>query len=108
MCGDAGGAGMRCSYSKCERPEQSCRYVKIEEGRTSGGRDWSSLVGSVLCQACYSRYYERGSLEKILPMGKPLVGSARRCTYDHCDNPTKSSCFYRIGEGKTAGGQDWS
>ena len=97
---------MRCSYSKCERPEQSCHFHKIEEGRTSGGQDWSSLVGSVLCRACYSRFCKRGTLERAA--NKPLVGSARRCTYEHCDNPADSVDFFQIDEGKTAGRRDWS
>jgi hypothetical protein len=62
----------------------------------------------VLCQACYTRFYRRGTLERAKFQSKPLTGSARRCTYDHCDDPTNSSKFYQIEEGKTAGGQDWS
>ena len=104
--GMSGDGGKRCSYLKCERPTDSSQFYQIEEGKTSGGQDWSSIAGSVLCQACYLRFYRRGTLERA--EDKPLAGSARRCTYDHCDSPTHSSCFFHIEEGKTSGGQDWS
>ena len=102
------GSMKRCTYVHCDNPTNSSCFYQIGEGKTAGGQDWSTLVGKVLCEACYRRYLRRGRLEKAMTMGKPLVGSARRCTYDHCDNPTKSCKYYQIGEGSTAGGQDWS
>jgi hypothetical protein len=99
-----GGGRSRCSYSGCERPEESGRFYTIEEGRSSGGQDWTSVVGSVLCRACYCRFKRRGTLER----SKPLDGREKRCTYKHCDSPTESIKFYQIEEGKSTGGQDWT
>ena len=100
------GSARRCTNSGCDSPTDSSQFLQIEEGKTTGGQDWSSLAGSVLCHACYSRFRDRGALERA--QNKPLVGSARRCTSDHCDSPTDSKNFYQIEEGKTTGGQDWS
>lgn len=96
----------RCSYDGCERPTQSSCFFTIEEGRTSGGQDWTSMTGSVLCLACYKRYKNRGTLERSAK--RLLSQSARRCTYGNCDMPEQSSNFYLIEEGKNSGGQDWS
>jgi hypothetical protein len=54
----------RCSYAGCGRPEESSKYYQIWEGKTSGGQDWSSIAGSVLCDACYSSFHRRGTLER--------------------------------------------
>ena len=99
-------SGRRCTYEHCERPGESRQYVPIKEGKTSGGQDWSSLVGSVLCQACYERFKSRGTLEKASK--RPLAASERRCTYEHCERPGESSTFVPIKESTTTGGQDWS
>ena len=99
----------RCTYEHCDsQADSNSQFFQIEEGKTTGGQDWSSLVGSVLCNACYSRFRDRGTLERAQIQNKPLTGSARRCTYEHCDSPADSSSFHQIGEGSTAGGQDWS
>lgn len=98
--------GKRCSYSGCESPDKSNHFFEIEEGRKSGGQDWSSLVGSVLCQACYGQFCRKGSLERT--QNKPLSASERRCTYEHCDDPAKGTTFLQIGKGRTSGGKDWS
>ena len=95
-----------CTYEHCERPTESSNFFLIEEGRTSGGQDWSSVTGNVLCRACYSRFRDRGTLER--ERSKPLPTSARRCTYEHCDKPDEGNKFFLIEEGKTSGGQDWS
>lgn len=96
----------RCSYDGCERPTQSSCFFTIEEGRTSGGQDWGTLTGAVLCLACYKRFKNRGTLERSAK--RLLSASARRCTYANCDMPEQSSNFYLIEEGKTSGGKDWS
>jgi hypothetical protein len=96
----------RCTYAGCERPEESSMLRHISEGSTSGGQDWSSLAGSVLCIACYSRFRKSGTLESS--RNKPLAASARRCTYTGCERPQESRKFYQISEGSTSGGQDWS
>ena len=47
----------KCTYPGCERPGQSKKWIQIEEGhpRKAGGQDWTPLVGSVLCYACFCR-----------------------------------------------------
>jgi hypothetical protein len=97
---------MRCTYTGCERPEESCHFYEIAEGKTSGGQDWSSIAGSVLCNTCYSKFQKSGTLERS--RNKPLAASARRCTYAGCERPEKSCQFHQISEDSTAGGQDWS
>jgi len=96
----------RCAYAGCDSPRKGTRFHLIEKGRTSGGQDWSSLVGYVLCKKCYDRYRARGTLERTVNL--PLPMSARRCTYEYCDSPARSRHFYKIEKGKTSGGQDWS
>jgi hypothetical protein len=97
----------RCTYVGCDRPEESSHFYQIEVGRTSGGgQDWTSLAGSVLCNACYLRYARRGTLER--PVNKPLSAASRRCTYAGCDRPDHGKHFYQIDESKTGGGRDWS
>jgi hypothetical protein len=96
----------QCTYSLCDSPPHQVRFYEIEVGKTAGGQDWSPLAGSVLCKACYERFRQRGTLERA--QNKQLVGSARQCTYKHCDSPTHGSKFFQIEEGKSAGGRDWS
>lgn len=96
----------RCSYWGCDKRDQSCHFYTIESRTRAGGQDWSALVGSVLCHACYNRYRNSGTLERMT--NKPLPAFARRCTYPACDRPDRSSHFYTIEEGKKAGGQDWT
>ena len=47
-------------------------------------------------------------MERTLHHHAPLTGSARRCSYEGCRNPTNSKQFYQIDENTKAGGQDWS
>jgi predicted NAD-dependent protein-ADP-ribosyltransferase YbiA (DUF1768 family) len=96
----------RCTYKHCHSPTHGSNFYKIEEGKSAGRQDWSSVVGEVLCRACYCRFKDRGTLERS--RNKPLDASARRCTHKHCDSPTESSNFYKIEQGKSARGQDWS
>jgi hypothetical protein len=84
-------------------PEESSKFTQIRQGCTSGGQDWSSLAGSVLCEACYSRFRKSGALQ-----GQSLAASARRCTHAGCKRPEESRIFTQIRQGCTAGGQDWS
>ena len=101
-----GRRSMRCSYSGCKPTEESSRFYQIGEGKSAGGQDWTSVVGKVLCNACYCRFKYKGTLERS--RNKPLDASERRCTYKHCDSPTESSKFYQIKEGMSTGGQDWT
>ena len=96
----------KCSYALCDSPADGSRYLTIEAGKNAGGKDWSSLVGNTLCMACYSRYRDRGTLERR--KNKPLPDATKRCTYELCDSPNEAGKFFRIEEGKTSGGKDWS
>jgi hypothetical protein len=96
----------KCSYAQCDSPADGSRYLTIEAGKSAGGKDWSALVGQTLCMACYSRYRDRGTLERR--KNKPLPDSTKRCTYELCDSPNEAGKFFRIEEGKTSGGKDWS
>lgn len=52
----------RCTYVGCKRPDKSPYFLKINRNQ-AGGRDWSSVVGHVLCSTCYTRFKRTGSLE---------------------------------------------
>jgi hypothetical protein len=97
----------RCSYEGCKNPTKGRQFYQIDEHTKAGGRDWRELAGSVLCQACYLQFNIRGTLERTTHKHEPLAASARRCSYEGCKNPTKSSQFIQIDEHKKAGGQDW-
>mmetsp|Transcript_4429 Transcript_4429/g.11092 ORF Transcript_4429/g.11092 Transcript_4429/m.11092 type:complete len:244 (-) Transcript_4429:129-860(-) len=58
-------SGFRCHFRGCESREESSRFHLIKEGRTAGGRDWSGFSGKRLCNACYSRFIRRGTLERL-------------------------------------------
>lgn len=74
----------KCSFYGCERRDEGCHFYEIVEGQTAGGQDWSSLAGSVLCNACYLRFWKWGTLERqasrkrlgvaVLPTTKPAPG----------------------------------
>lgn len=98
----------KCTFDKCPNPQRSSQYHQINEGCKAGNRDWSSVYGFVLCNACYSQFRHRGTLERSVAAKEPLAQSTRKCTYDDCDNPTSSTRFIQIDEGCQAGGRDWS
>lgn len=54
----------RCTYEFCDRPDKSRQFTQIDESTTAGRQDWSSLVGNVLCVACYLRFKRNGTLER--------------------------------------------
>lgn len=97
----------KCTYGKCPKPSESAHFFRIEEGRTAGGKDWTNLIGMVLCEACYGQYKKRGTLERGGTKAS-LDPKRKRCTFDGCDKPEESSHFYLIEPGKTAGGRDWT
>jgi hypothetical protein len=92
-----------CSY--CFR-ERTSHFYPIDEGTKAGGQDWSPLVGTTLCHACYNRFRNGGKLERST--NRSLPAEERRCTYTRCTKPLSSSHFYTIEKGKSAGGKDWS
>ena len=53
----------RCSYKHCESPHEGSRFFRIHEAKATGGRDWSSLFGQVLCAACHDRFKAKGTLK---------------------------------------------
>jgi hypothetical protein len=97
----------RCSYEGCRSPTKGSHFFQIDEHKKAGGRDWRELAGSVLCDACYTQFMKRGTLERTVHKHAPLAASDRRCSYEGCRNPTKGSRFYQVDEHTKAGGQDW-
>ena len=61
----------RCSYELCDRPDESFQFLEIKEGKTTGGQDWSSLVGKILCNTCYCRFKNKGTLKRDAPLSRP-------------------------------------
>ena len=89
----------RCTYEGCRKPDESREFHKIGDHITAGGRDWSSLYGQVLCDACCLQYLLRGTLERVGGEGDDggeeedemesedeggNAGHERRCTYEGC------------------------
>lgn len=121
-------AKKRCCNLGCAKPEESSCFHTIQKGRASGGQDWSSLAGKVLCDACYVWFKLKGTLEvgrvqdtaSITPSEsseRPLPrlsfdveqrSSTSRCSYAGCEFPERSSRYYAIDWSSRAGGQDWS
>ena len=77
MCGTCGGGGSaaavspdgtgsakRCTYEHCSNPHKSSKFYQIQEGKSTWGQDWTSVVGQVLCNACYQRFERAGTLER--------------------------------------------
>lgn len=54
----------RCSSACCTRPTESRQFIRIHDGCTAGGQDWSSVEGLVLCHACYMAFMRYGTLER--------------------------------------------
>ena len=82
----------RCSYELCETPvtpQESSKWFVVDQNTDAGGRDWSSLQGRVLCQACFGWYMRKGTLERT--RNKPLEDWQKRCSYSACLRPEKSS-----------------
>jgi len=96
----------KCAYSGCEASGENIKFLVIDAGCNAGGKDWSALADSMLCQTCYDRYRKHGTLDKA--DAKPLDGSARKCMFDQCDKPEDSRRFVQIDGESAAGGQDWS
>jgi hypothetical protein len=55
----------RCSYEGCQNPTVSRTFITISAHCAVGGRDWSSVVGRVLCQACFGRFKKHGHLKRL-------------------------------------------
>ena len=99
----------RCSYQHCVHPVESDRFHQIDGDCGTGGQDWSSLDGKVLCHACYQQFRNKGTLErKGRAVKPPLPIDQRRCSYEHCEHPVESGRSYLIDEGCVAGDKDWS
>mmetsp|Transcript_17324 Transcript_17324/g.33974 ORF Transcript_17324/g.33974 Transcript_17324/m.33974 type:complete len:194 (-) Transcript_17324:5-586(-) len=107
-----------CSYDKCLNPTGSRYYYKISNTTSFGGKDWSHLVGNVVCHTCYSRFRSKGVIItfKLSPSNQGtlerslyrLEASEKMCSYDKCLNPTDSHKYHKISNTTSAGGQDWS
>ena len=97
----------RCTYEGCRSPTKGSRFYQIDEHTKAGGQDWRELAGSVLCSTCYCQFILKGTLERTVHQHAPLAGSARRCSYEGCRNPTKGRQFTQIYEHTKAGGRDW-
>jgi len=90
----------RCTYVGCKNPTESRQFVQIDGASTAGGRDWSPLAGSVLCNSCRLQYRAKGTLFRTQHQHKPLADVARRCTYAGCPKPLESGQFIQI-DGKS-------
>jgi hypothetical protein len=109
----------RCSFEGCGNTAQnsSSQFVTVSATCTAGGRDWSSLVGKVLCTACFGYYCAKGTCTRVrdkqaasalLDLFNPSEIPAKRCSYEACSDPTKSSWFFQISSSQRSGGQDWT
>jgi hypothetical protein len=63
----------RCTNVTCDNPTANSRFFVVDNTFKAGGRDWTSLQGHILCHACYSRFRQRGTLNKYSERGEGLV-----------------------------------
>jgi len=56
----------RCAWEGCSKPldQTGSLFYTITNTTNAGARDWSALVGSTLCRACYVRFGRSGSLHQ--------------------------------------------
>jgi len=92
----------RCAYAGCDKPSESGRCHRIRGVDRAWGNDWIGRTVSVLCDACYTRFKSRGTLERS-DSHKPLSLSERLCTNAGCDKRSESSLFH--DRDKRAGGK---
>jgi len=90
-----------CSYEGCKRPRESSQFFQIEEGNNAGQKDWTQLVGRVLCFSCYLQFQTRGTLERTRHRQQPPAASARSGSYEGCSIPqVTSDQTSQIGDGE--------
>lgn len=92
-----------CTYAGCENEQEKTVLHPIVEGMLAGGQHWGPLVGSVLCDECFERYKEFGTLGQ-----RPTPGMAKRCTHGGCDKPHLGTKFIVVQSDQAQGGHDWS
>jgi hypothetical protein len=78
----------------------------VSETYSAGGQNWTPILGSTLCHACYRQYKRTGSFDR--PLGKKFESTERRCTNAGCDNPGANSRFFIVDDTFKAGGRDWT
>ena len=88
----------RCLFAGCTSPDESCRFHRISMKTKAGGQDWSSLVGTVLCNSCKIRFANTGTLEMThdwAAIHNSVLSTG--CTYVGCLNPdeTIGTKFYQ-------------
>ena len=76
--GGASAPKKHCTNPGCAKPDESTMFVQVDGSSSSGGKDWSSLAGSTLCQACFTFFKRNGTLKCEEAPASPLDGSARR------------------------------
>mmetsp|Transcript_56072 Transcript_56072/g.137541 ORF Transcript_56072/g.137541 Transcript_56072/m.137541 type:complete len:470 (-) Transcript_56072:1269-2678(-) len=115
-----------CSYEGCPNPTSSRQYYEVFPWTRAGGKDWSPLVGQMLCHSCYYQFQRKGSLQRDGRCRRPdqrgggegseqgassqasrPKKTGQRCSYLKCGNPEQSRRFYRVDEHTQAAGQDW-
>ena len=92
-----------CTYAGCENDQEKTVLHPIVEGMLAGGQHWGPLVGSVLCDECFERYKEFGTLGQ-----RPPNYEAKRCTHEACEKPHLGTKFIVVKADQTQGGHDWS
>jgi hypothetical protein len=103
----------QCCYEKCENPTNSSQYHTIESDCQAGGKDWSTLVGKIVCETCYNHFSETGTLEReeradAPPLLHDIDEKAKGCVYVRCINPLESTKYYTVPPDSNAGGQNWA
>jgi hypothetical protein len=110
VCRVRGNGATRCCSELCGNSNQASSFYKIERGCQVGGKDWTEMVGSTLCEECYHGYAQAGTLSRRNPV-PGSGGASKRCGYVDCTKPEGCKQYYTISEGTKAGvgaGRDWS
>ena len=72
---------LRCAWEGCSKPldQKGSLFYNITDTTNAGSRDWSALVGSTLCRACYVRFGRSGSLDQQRkPRQRGVQGAPRK------------------------------
>ena len=73
-----------CSYEYCPNPTHSSGggFKVVSDETKAGARDWSMYTGRVFCNACFTQYATRGTLQRpgrLLTSAVPASVSAASC-----------------------------
>lgn len=65
--------GSKCAEPGADPLPTRRARAQVQEGRDSGGHDWTPLVGSTLCETCYKYFNKHGTLKRSASASAPAA-----------------------------------